>query len=198
MRSAGAGWHHQRGLWHLTPAGVYSAFIDFSQNVTVTLTTNSKKEVEGTAEIAAAYPDLGRPPGHQEPFTLWTRQKGHAPPAEQLALQTLTPASVVVGRFSFYIAAPRSLSSLHRPGRVPGWDRFNSRCFGAVHSPPSPPCRLPASAAEGAAKPGAGGGEEGWEALSPRRTTEANALCNLILLGWGFLKMSSFAAKTCF
>lgn len=117
--------------------------------------------------------------GDQEPFALRAGKKGHMLPAEQPALQTLTPASVAVGRFPFDIAAPRSLSSSCRPGG------FNSGCFCAVHSLPPPPRRLPTSMAEGAGKPGTGvgGGEESWEVFSPRSTAEANTLRNLILQG---------------
>lgn len=137
--------------------------------------------------------------GDQEPFALHAGEKGHTPPAEQpAALQTLIPASIVMHWFPFYIAAPHSLSSSRRPGRQ-GW--LNSGCFCAIHWPP--PCRMPTGMAEGEAKPGtgAGGGEEGWEVFSPRSTTEANTLCNLILQGWGssgFLKKSPSVAKICF
>lgn len=54
----------------------------------------------------------------QEPFALRAGEKGHTLLAEQPALQTFTPASIVVGSFPCCIAAPCSLSSSHRPG---GW-----------------------------------------------------------------------------
>jgi len=167
-----------------TSAFVYSAFIDFAQNVTVTLCNQQQKRMkDGQQRSLLPTQTLAAILGDRAPFSLRAGEKGlsHTLPAEQPALQTLTPASIVVSLFPSYTAAPRLVSSSCMPR---GWDDliqgvslWFTHCRPHHHADCLP--------AQGAAKPGtgAGGGEEGWEEFAPRSTAEANTLCNLILQG---------------
>lgn len=173
--SAHAGWHHRYGLQHFTPAFVYSAFIDFSHNVTITLCNQQQKGWRTDSRDRCCLP---RP---------W-----------QTSWETRNPSLSVLGRSrqsgqlcklspqhpSWWAGSPSTLQLLAQspppvdPGVGVDLIQSISVWFTHCHHHHAD-CRP----ARGAAKPGTreGGGEESWELFSPRSTTEANALCNLIL-----------------